>query len=402
MLSNDETDELNFGNTTHTILWDLLDLDEPVVIGYYDLGTTSIDHNLYVRDNLVYQSNYTSGLRIQGIDGIADGELDDFGYFDVSPSSSALQFSGTWSNYPYFESGVVPTTNMYSGIHFLKPRLQELSTPIVKVCGEAIAGVNILINRPIPGTVTYALEMSQVPGSGAQLLLSETDGTPANNSVLFQGLGSADPGYYPGEVQATDGIRDIRLPFVLVKDVADGSAPELSAPINDVVLPSQLVNFTFDDDFPGYARLQVALDSNFDEIVFETIQYSNATNIEAVMPFMQTAYFWRIIKPTGCGDDLISETGSFSIDFVNSISDFQPGEMFSIYPNPASDQLFVSVKDRSIRWVDVYDIAGRKLARWNLEASGGVAQIVVSGFAPGVYIIAPEGGMASGQKFIKR
>lgn len=401
MLSNDETDELTFGNTTRTIVWDLLDLENPQVIGYADLGTPSIDHNLYIRDNLVYQSNYTSGLRVLGLDQISDGELEPFGFFDVTPNTNTLQFSGTWSNYPYFESGVVPTTNMYAGIHFLKPRLHELSTKTVKVCGESIAGVGITINRPLPNTLNYAVEMPSVSGLSHQLLFSQTDGAPAQNSVIFQGLNGVAPGYYSGLVKVTDESREINMPFVLVKDVPNATAPVLSAPINGEVLPSQLVEFTFGDDFPGYARLQVALDSEFQEMVFETTHYSAATTIEAVMPFMQTAYFWRLIKPTGCGDDIISETGAFSIDFVNSTNPLERDEVFSIYPNPVADQLFISFSDQQIEFIDVFDITGRKVAQWNVQNSGGMLNTDVSRFAPGVYI-AVAAGSGKGQKFIKR
>jgi choice-of-anchor B domain-containing protein len=402
MLSNDETDELTFGNTTRTIVWDLLDLENPQVIGYADLGTPSIDHNLYIRDNLVYQSNYTSGLRVLGLDQISEGELEPFGFFDVTPNTNTLQFSGTWSNYPYFESGVVPTTNMYAGIHFLKPRLHELSTKTVKVCGESSAGLGITINRPLPNTLNYAVEMSSVSGLSHQLLFSQTDGAPAQNSVIFQGLNGVAPGYYSGVVKVTDETREINMPFVLVKDVPNATAPVLTAPINGEVLPSQLVEFTFDDDFPGYARLQVALDSEFQEMVFETTHYSAATTIEAVMPFMQTAYFWRLIKPTGCGDDIISETGSFSIDFVNSTNPLErDDEVFSIYPNPVADQLFVSFSNQQIEFIDVFDITGRKVAQWNVQNSGGMLNTDVSGFAPGVYIVVAA-GTGKGQKFIKR
>jgi choice-of-anchor B domain-containing protein len=399
LLSNDETDELTFGNTTRTIVWDLADLENPLVIGYADLGTTSIDHNLYIQDNLVYQSNYTSGLRILGLDRIAEGELEPFGFFDVSPNTDILQFSGTWSNYPYFESGIVPTTNMYAGIHFLKPRLNELSTTIVKVCGSGFAGLGITINRPLPNTLNYVVEMSGAQSISNQLLFPQTDGAPAQNSVIFQGLNGVDPGYYPGYVQVTDDVRDIRMPFVLVKDVPGGEAPVLTSPVDDVVLPSQLVDFSFTDDFPGYAHLQVALDASFEEIVFETTHYSTATIIQAVMPYMQTAYFWRLIKPTGCGDDLVSETGSFSIDFVNSTGPIEKEASFTLYPNPATDQLFVAFTERELEFIDVFDITGRKVAQWNVKNVAGALSVDVSGFAPGVYI-ATSGG--KGQKFIKR
>ena len=63
-LVNDEGDEQAFRHPTRTWIWDVSDLDAPVLLTYYDGPTPSIDHNLYVRGNLVYESNYRSGLRV--------------------------------------------------------------------------------------------------------------------------------------------------------------------------------------------------------------------------------------------------------------------------------------------------------------------------------------------------
>ena len=63
-LVNDEGDEIAFKHPTRTWIWDVSDLDAPVLASLYDGPTPSIDHNLYIRGNLVYESNYRSGLRV--------------------------------------------------------------------------------------------------------------------------------------------------------------------------------------------------------------------------------------------------------------------------------------------------------------------------------------------------
>ena len=63
-LVNDEGDEVAFRHPTRTWIWDVSDLDAPVLVSRYDGTTSSIDHNLYIRGNLVYESNYRSGLRV--------------------------------------------------------------------------------------------------------------------------------------------------------------------------------------------------------------------------------------------------------------------------------------------------------------------------------------------------
>ena len=64
----DEVDELDFGMNTRTLMFDVRDLDKPVYAGAHQHSTSVIDHNLYVKNNLVYQANYTGGLRILRID----------------------------------------------------------------------------------------------------------------------------------------------------------------------------------------------------------------------------------------------------------------------------------------------------------------------------------------------
>jgi choice-of-anchor B domain-containing protein len=74
-LVNDEGDEQAFRHRTRTWIWDVSDLDAPVLVTFYDGQTASIDHNLYVRGNLVYESNYRSGLRVLDASEIANGTL---------------------------------------------------------------------------------------------------------------------------------------------------------------------------------------------------------------------------------------------------------------------------------------------------------------------------------------
>lgn len=120
-LMNDELDESNFGRNTKTFIWDVQDLDTPTFVGYYTHDTPTIDHNLYVRYNYVFESNYTSGLRVLTTGDLSKAELNPFGYFDTQPLDDAVRYRGTWSNYPYFESGVVVVSDIYDGLFILKP-----------------------------------------------------------------------------------------------------------------------------------------------------------------------------------------------------------------------------------------------------------------------------------------
>ena len=118
-LSGDELDENYTGVNTTTFIWDVQDLNAPFLLGTFVSSTPAIDHNLYVKDNFCYQSNYRAGLRITNLDNIASGMLTEVGYFDVYPSSDAAGFNGTWSNYPYFASGVIAVSHIEEGLFLL-------------------------------------------------------------------------------------------------------------------------------------------------------------------------------------------------------------------------------------------------------------------------------------------
>ena len=119
---NDELDELA-GTTerTRTLVWDIEDLDDPVLATEYLGETGATDHNLYVRGRYMYQSNYVSGLRI--IDITDPTNPVEVAYFDTVPwGENAPGFAGSWSNYPYFESGVIVVSSMREGVFVLKKR----------------------------------------------------------------------------------------------------------------------------------------------------------------------------------------------------------------------------------------------------------------------------------------
>ena len=119
----DELDEF-FGSvaTTTTRIWNVEDLDNPLLIAETTNGTTSIDHNIYIREELSFASNYTSGLRVFDVDDVDEGEYKEIAYFDMYPENDDPTFEGgTWSNYPYFRrNGVVAVSSMDRGLFMLR------------------------------------------------------------------------------------------------------------------------------------------------------------------------------------------------------------------------------------------------------------------------------------------
>jgi choice-of-anchor B domain-containing protein len=123
----DELDETG-GNveSTRTLIWDLEDLDDPVLAAEYMAETPSTDHNLYIVGNTMYQSNYKSGLRVLDI---SDPENPvPVGHFDTMPyGGDDAQMDGSWSNYPYFESGIVAVSSQKEGLFIVRYRPRAVS-----------------------------------------------------------------------------------------------------------------------------------------------------------------------------------------------------------------------------------------------------------------------------------
>lgn len=119
---NDELDEMyNLTGQTRTLVWDISELDDPQLVKEFYHGSGASDHNLYIRGDYVYESNYQAGLRILDI---SDRENPvEAGHFDTAPyAEDAAGFGGSWSNYPYFDSGVIVVSSQNEGLFVLRHR----------------------------------------------------------------------------------------------------------------------------------------------------------------------------------------------------------------------------------------------------------------------------------------
>jgi choice-of-anchor B domain-containing protein len=119
---NDELDEVSGTVTrTRTIIFDLVDLDDPQVAAEFMSPTSASDHNLYIKGDTMYQSHYKAGLRIVDIkDRTKPVEV---GYFDTVPyGENTPGFGGSWGSYPYFKSGTIVTTSMSEGLFVLRKK----------------------------------------------------------------------------------------------------------------------------------------------------------------------------------------------------------------------------------------------------------------------------------------
>jgi choice-of-anchor B domain-containing protein len=129
LVSNDELDERNglTGGRTRTHFWDMANLDAPVYKGYYQHDGASVDHNLYIVGDLVFQSNYTSGLRVFRLGNLSSTNSQDWmspvAWFDTYLANDSNSFDGAWNNYPFFPSGNIAISDINGGLFMVKLNL---------------------------------------------------------------------------------------------------------------------------------------------------------------------------------------------------------------------------------------------------------------------------------------
>ena len=118
---NDELDELTgLAERTRTLVWDVAELDDPVLVAQHFGSTTATDHNLYIKGDWMYQANYQAGLRVLDISNPENPE--EIGFFDTTPyEGNPPTMSGAWTAYPFFESGTVIVSSTQEGLFLLRP-----------------------------------------------------------------------------------------------------------------------------------------------------------------------------------------------------------------------------------------------------------------------------------------
>ncbi len=124
---DDELDELvGLATRTRTLVWDIAELEDPVLVGEYFGSSGATDHNLFIKGDRMYQANYQAGLSV--ID-ISDPENPvEVGSFDTTPygDGNAPGFNGAWTAYPFFASGTVIVSSMNEGLFILRPQRRQL------------------------------------------------------------------------------------------------------------------------------------------------------------------------------------------------------------------------------------------------------------------------------------
>eukprot|EP00054_Salpingoeca_dolichothecata_P029727 m.235602 g.235602 ORF g.235602 m.235602 type:complete len:561 (+) comp26534_c2_seq11:539-2221(+) len=140
VVMGDEEDEQS-NPYTKTFLWDVQSLKTPIFLGVYKSPMKARDHNLYITNNKIYQTNYCAGLRILRSDesDIQSTQLTELGYFDMTTTCGDISYLGAWSSYPYFDNKIV-VSSINTGLFIL--RFTEDTPPVASTEKPAVTSTS--------------------------------------------------------------------------------------------------------------------------------------------------------------------------------------------------------------------------------------------------------------------
>ena len=116
----DESDEIDFGINSRSLVFNVEDLDNPEFYFAYSGPTGATDHNGYVKGTKFYLANNAAGLRVVDISDIDSATMVQEGFFDSYPTNNSAGFNGSWNVYPFFESGHIVISDRAQGFMLVK------------------------------------------------------------------------------------------------------------------------------------------------------------------------------------------------------------------------------------------------------------------------------------------
>ncbi len=105
---------------------------------------------------------------------LAQSQLTEVGFFDVFPANNNAQFDGTWNNYPFFASGVIPVSHISQGLYLVRP---------TNLCTNAAAPSGLVATTP---NTDHRVDLAWT-GSG----------TPGNAFTVERALGGCAGAFAP-------------------------------------------------------------------------------------------------------------------------------------------------------------------------------------------------------------
>lgn len=107
------TDELASGSTADVTIWDITQVDDPIMAATISDPSATV-HNVFVVGDMLFASYYTAGFRVFDVSN--PGEPGLVYEHDTAPVSGE-GWDGAWGVYPFAPSGNVYVSDMRSGLH---------------------------------------------------------------------------------------------------------------------------------------------------------------------------------------------------------------------------------------------------------------------------------------------
>lgn len=106
------------------LIWEVSDLEEPILVGEFIGSPDAREHNLYVHGDRLYVADKRAGLHVLDISDPENPVA--AGHFDTTrpagdTAPDAPGFRGAWSVYPFLESGIVLVSGRSEGLFVVRP-----------------------------------------------------------------------------------------------------------------------------------------------------------------------------------------------------------------------------------------------------------------------------------------
>lgn len=384
LVLNDELDERSVGHKTRTHVFDMVDIDNPDYLGYHESATEySIDHNLYIRDSLIFQANYRSGLRILDTAGISSPvagviTFEELGYFDSFPdtSGSATNFEGSWSNYPFFESGLVIISDMQGGMFVVNPILDSIyidstSLALDTACSGGETTIYVGAHTATGNPVMYQWQVDT--GSGWANLI---------NGGRYNGVTTGQLIIDP----VTDTLTNYAYRCILsAKNTRNDTAGTFAL----TLFPAPVAAFS-----NVYVNDTLFCTDQSQHASFWSWEFGDGNNSSDQNPVHRYAmdgnYTITLIVENNCGQ---RDTAT---DVVNILLDRPKGvdQYLQVFPNPAHGTLhFIPQGLSGELEIRMLSMTGKEVERITLQVTHGQSYLMeVAHLPPGIYVLDGRSG----------
>jgi choice-of-anchor B domain-containing protein len=172
-----------------------------------DTASAPTPHNLYIRDNILFLSQYEDGILAYHLLNPAQPFL--LAAFDTHPENARYNgYRGNWGNYPWLPSGNIITSDMQNGLFMLR-----LETMVATQEAEKPFGIQVTPN-PVHDQLLVSLKKPVI--SGKWHLLNASGQVARTNSVEnashFQiDMAALAPGFYVLRVQNGQYLEQVKI-----------------------------------------------------------------------------------------------------------------------------------------------------------------------------------------------